>query len=235
MSSQGRPTLSEALNLVFATLLADQCHTCLPGVIDSYDSTLRKAKVTPQINKKFNDGTDVPYQPITEVPVISFMAGASGLRLPESEYVGQTCLLIFAERSMDVWLLKDGAEAPKDPRKFDTTDAICIVGLNNFVNPDTSSNDLSLFYNSTNITIKESGDIELDGGNKITVKANGDIELGTAGLRALMTDAIITKFNAHTHLYNPGPLGAIATGPPASGIPPTTYTAADATLKTKGQ
>ncbi|MEE9374552.1 MAG: Gp138 family membrane-puncturing spike protein [Saprospiraceae bacterium] len=235
MSEQTNPTLSEAITLVFETLLADSIHTCLPGVIKKYDAVERKAEVLPEIDKKYLDGEVVEYQPIAEVPVLSFTAGNSGLRLPESEYIDQTCLLIFSERSMDSWLLEDGSRTPNDPRKFDISDAICIVGLNNFMNKDDGGNDLSLFFNGVDITIKEGGDIELNGGNNVVIKKNGDIELGSAGLRALMTDDIIAKFNTHTHLYNPGPLGAIATGTPATGLPPKTYLATDATLKVKGQ
>lgn len=235
MSLQDTPTLSELLRSVFGTLLADGLHTSLPGVITEYDSKERKATVQPQINQKYLDGETLEYQPIPEVPVISMMVGNAGLRLPESEYINQTCLLVFSERSLDNWLLKDGAEAPNDPRKFDISDGICIVGLHRFINPDVGGNDLNLEYNDTQITIKESGDIELDGGNKVVIKANGDIELGSASLRSLMTDAIITKFNAHTHLYIPGTLATIPTGPPPASTPPTTYTAADATLKVSAQ
>lgn len=235
MSLQDSPTLSELMRTIFTTLLSDQLHTVLPGVITEYDSKTRKATVQPQINQKFLDDESLQYQPIVEIPVISMQVGNAGLRLPESQYVDQTCVLIFSERALDNWLLQDGAQSPNDPRKFDITDGICIVGLHRFINDDQGGNDLNLEYNDTKITIKANGDIELDGGNKIIVKANGDIELGTSGLRSLMTDAIITKFNGHVHQYIPGTLALAPTTTPVLATPSTTYLATDATLSVKGE
>lgn len=234
MSSQTTPTLTEGLQLIFQSMLADSIHTCMPGVIISYDSKKRKAEVLPEITKKYLDGEEVKYQPIPEVPVISFITGKSGIRLPEKEYVKQTCLLLFSERAMDSWLLKDGENPPIDRRKFDLTDAICIVGLNNFVdvNDDKGGPDLSMFFNDTDITIKENGDLQLngntdvlvksggeiviEGGNKIIVKANGDIELGSAALKNLINDSFKSKFDSHVHNFIAAPSGTFSTSRPAN-------------------
>jgi len=220
MSLQDSPTLSELMRTIFTTLLSDQLHTVLPGIITEYDSKTRKATVQPQVDQKFLDGEKLQYQPIVEIPVISMQVGNAGLRLPESQYVDQTCVLIFSERSLDNWLLQDGAEAPNDPRKFDITDGICIVGLHRFINEDEGGNDLNLEYNDTKITIRASGDIELDGGNKIIVKANGDIELGTSGLRKLVSDSFQPIFHGHRHNYIDGVgIGVGNTSTPCSLVP----------------
>ena len=230
MSKEATPTLSSAITDVFRVLLSEELHTSTTGVITAYDATERKATVQPEIKLQYLDDTELDIQPITDVPVVSFEVGNSGLKLPADQYVGQTCLLIFCERSLDTWLLKDGIQSPQDPRKFDITDAVAYVGLNRFIDKVESNNDLKLKANGTDISLKENGDIELNGGNKVIIKANGDIELGSTALRSLMTDAIITKFNTHTHAV----AGAV-TGPPPSAPVPTTYTAADATLSVKAQ
>lgn len=232
MSVESIPTLSSAMSQVFEVLLSEQLHTCLPAIIIEYDATERKATVQPQIKLQYLDETVLEYQPITEVPVISFEAGNAGLKLPSAQYINQTCLLVFCERSMDTWLLKDGADKPSDPRKFDITDAVAIVGMNKFTNKGTDNNDLELKYNGTDITIKENGDIELNGGNKVIIKANGDIELGESALKAIMTDDIITKYNAHVHTGVTTGTGASGPIAPAS---PNLFNSGDATQKVKAQ
>lgn len=82
------------------------------------------------------------------------------------------------------------------------------------------------------LKIETGGDITIDNGaatgGKILIKANGDIEIGSASLRALMTDAIISKFNGHTHA---DPVSG-STGTPNV---PSLYTSADATQKVEGE
>jgi hypothetical protein len=170
MSRESTPTLSAAIKQVFEVLLADQLHTCMPGVIKEYDGKQRKATVQPLIKKSYLDGEDLEYQPITDIPVVFFGAGNAGIRLPEDQHKDQTCLLVFSERALDNWLLKDGSQSPNDPRKFDLTDGMAIVGLNNFVNEDESSNDMSMYYGNSSVKILENGDVDVNDGNLI-VKA----------------------------------------------------------------
>jgi|TARA_Y100000310_G_C20703455_1_gene832283 hypothetical protein len=170
MSRESTPTLSAAIKQVFEVLLAEQLHTCMPGIITEYDGKQRRATVQPQIKKAYLDGEDLEYKPITDIPVVSFNAGNAGIRLPEDQHKNQTCLLVFSERALDNWLLKDGVQPPNDPRKFDITDGIAIVGLNNFVNEDEGGNDMSMYYNGSSIKILENGDVDINDGN-LVVKA----------------------------------------------------------------
>ena len=228
--NSNQANFAKAVRQVFRVLLAEELHTCLPGKVESYDPITRKATVKPLLKKKYLDDTELELEPITDVPIIFFGAGDSGLRLPESQVINQTCLLIFSERSLDNWLLNGELTIPAVNTKFDLTDAIAIVGLNSFNNTDTDGgNDLVLFYGNNKITLKEeNGNIEIEGGNKIIVKANGDIEIGTSALRSLISDDLITIYNSHVHTGVTA--GGVSSGPPAVAL-----TSAVATQKTKAQ
>lgn len=176
-------------------------NTALPGIIESYDSTTRKATVTPQIIRKYTDGTELEYKPITGVPVVFFGVNNAGIRLPESEYKGQTCLLIFCQRSIDFWLSKNEKTIPGNTNKFDISDAVAIIGLNSFKNTDDGGDDLQIFAHGNEINIKSDGDIEIKGGNTITVKSNGDIEIGSSNLEKLINENFKSVFDNHVHNY----------------------------------
>lgn len=82
------------------------------------------------------------------------------------------------------------------------------------------------------IKILATGEIEIaNDNNKITLKENGDIELGSASLKKLIHEDIITAMNAHTH--SGVTIGAGVTGPPTY-VPPLS-TALHATTKTEAE
>jgi hypothetical protein len=224
-------SLDKMLKQVFRVLLSEELHTCLPGKIEKYDSATRKATITPLLKKKYLDGSTLDLQPIPGVPVTFLGVGNSGLRLPEEEYIGQNVILVFSERSIDNWVLNGKLSEPGNTNKFDLTDAIAICFINDFSKVDEGGNNLVLHYNNNTISIKNNGDIEIDGGNKIIVKANGDIELGTTGLKKLITQDIITAMTVHTH--SGVTAGGGVTGPPTY-VPPLSV-ALHATQKVSGQ
>lgn len=120
------------LNLVqvmsqFIRASMDNVHTALPAVILDYDYKKQKAKVKPQVNKKFDDGIELELPVITGVPVIFPRAGGASLSFPVKK--GDTVLVLFSERSLDEWLVKGKEVTPEDSRRFDLTDAIAIPGL----------------------------------------------------------------------------------------------------------
>lgn len=116
---------------------AANMHTCLPGKIVSYDHALKKATVKPLLNRRIRTGdTFEPeeIQPIPSVPVVFPTSGGVGLTYPVK--VGDGCLILFSERSLDLWLSTGGVVTPDDPRKFALSDAICLPGLQPFVSGD---------------------------------------------------------------------------------------------------
>jgi hypothetical protein len=176
-------TMVEALKSVVLNVLYDVLHTCMPAVIDEYDSVKRLAKVTPLVKKKYLDGSELIYQPIVNVPVMYFGTKNSGLRLPEDDFVGQTCLLVFCERSIDLWKAKGKLVEPGNGRKFSLSDGIAIVGLNSFNNKDAGGDDLQLYAHDCTITIKKNKTIKIENGNgNYELKATGQFSVNDGNL-----------------------------------------------------
>lgn len=144
-------------------------HTALPGAIISYDYQKQKAAIQPLLNKVWADGTETPMPVLENVPVIFPRAGGASLTFPVSE--GDTCLLIFIERSIDLWLSVGGQVSPDDPRKFDLSDAVAMVGLFPFSENSSADNgtDVLLTYKGSNIRIKENGDIVIETSSKVAI------------------------------------------------------------------
>lgn len=123
-----------------------QVNTCMPGRINKYDPVTRKAEVQPLIKEKYADGTILTLPPISAVPVIMPATQSSGLALPIG--LGDTCLLLFAQRSIDRWLAQGGISESADKRMHALSDAIALVGIFPF-NAAHADGDGLLLYNNT--------------------------------------------------------------------------------------
>lgn len=190
-------------------------HTALPGSIVSYDYTNQKASVQPLLNKAWADGTFTPMPILNSVPIIFPRAGGASLTFPVLS--GDTCLLVFLERSIDLWLTMGGQVNPDDPRKFDLSDAVAIVGLSPFSETSQALNneDVLLTYQNSSITIKQTGDI--------IINTSGKVAIGNSTTEVL--DVLSTLM---TYLQ-----GAAVTGVALSGPLNPTFTALVATLQTQ--
>ena len=138
-------TITDALRQAIQFQLYD-VHTALPGVIVSYDYTKQKAEIQPSLKKSYLDGTTLDLPILSNVPVIFPRAGGASLTFPVVQ--GDTCLLLFIERSTDLWKSVGGNVAPNDPRKFDLSDAVAIMGLFPFTEDSLAENnsDVLLTY-----------------------------------------------------------------------------------------
>lgn len=161
-------TMTDAMRQAVLFQLYD-VHTALPGTIISYDSTLQKATIQPSLKKSYLDGTTQEMPILNNVPVIFPRAGGASLTFPVVQ--GDTCLLLFIERSIDLWKSVGGVVAPDDPRKFDLSDAVAIMGLMPFSENSLSENneDVLLTYKNSNIRIKSSGEIQIETAGKIAI------------------------------------------------------------------
>lgn len=143
--------------------LISNIHTSLPAVVISYDPQSNKATVKPALRRNYSTG--VVELPILEnVPVLF----PSNIKFPvlENDYV----LLIFCERSIDLWLEVGGEVTPDDTRKYDLSDAIAIPGLQPFSSFESYENrDFSIEYKGSSITIKENGDVEIKTSNRVAM------------------------------------------------------------------
>lgn len=180
-------TLASTIKLGVKNSLKD-LHTSMPGIVQSYDNAKQLATVQPAIKrvlitqdddgKEFLQPTDLPI--LINVPVIFPRGGGFSLSFPVKK--GDECLLIFNERAIDNWHKFGGVKEPNARRFHSISDAVCYVGLSSEPNkiPSASSTDAVLQKEdgSVKIVLKDSGDLEIEGGNvdltattKVTVTA----------------------------------------------------------------
>lgn len=151
------------------------CHFCLPGKVEKYNRKKRKADIKPLLKKKDNtQSRSLPVIPNVPVCMYSSNNNTSFIDFPVKK--GDTGIILFSERSLDLWLVQGGEIDPNDPRKFDLSDGIFIPGLNPFnIEMDVVDNDdLIITNNKSRIVLKNNGDIDLlDNTNNSKIKMVG--------------------------------------------------------------
>lgn len=182
MNNISTPTLSRVIKEAVESRLLE-LHVCLPGKVEKYHKDKQKADIQPLLQRKFKTDEQVNLPLITNVPVIWPSANNNQAYITLPLKKDDTGIITFAERSLDLWLVKGGMVAPEDTRKHDLSDGIFIPGLNPFTNPIQN-------ISEENIVIKNKD-------AKIEIKPDGSIIL--IGNRKLIDERLINFFNAHTH------------------------------------
>jgi hypothetical protein len=130
MTEPGRqitPDLTEVLRKALENRLCD-LHTMLPGRVEEYSPLTGRATVRPLLKRKYRSETAATSLPlIAEVPVYFPKANAAHLALPLKP--GDEGMLVFCERSIDLWADQGGEVDPNDPRKHHLSDAVFLPGL----------------------------------------------------------------------------------------------------------
>lgn len=207
--------LLEVLKSFFNSKI-NELNFCLPAKIVTYDFSTQKASVKPLLKKVYTDDSVIDLPIVNNVPVMHPSSGGASITFPVKK--NDQVLLVFSQRSLEEWLDNGKDIAPDDPRTFDLTDAIAIIGLRSFNNqsPAKNNDDLMVSYGGSEITIKKNKDIELKTATKVKINSpesefTGNLKVnGTTTL--VGTTTIETKqFLAHTH-------SGVTTGPNNTGV-----------------
>jgi len=138
------PTMSQVLDFAIERSLLN-LHVSLPASIEKYDGKKADVRILlkRQLRRKKESDPLIEFElpVITNVPVIWPRTKLAEIHLPLA--VGDTGTLLFAERSLDTWLVEGGSINPKDFRKHDLSDAQFIPGLKPF-SEDTAFDPLRL-------------------------------------------------------------------------------------------
>lgn len=105
-----------------------ELHTCLPGIIDSYNPATQTASVQPAIKRIFTEQGPVALPVCVDVPVAFPGGGDFFLTFPVQQ--GDECILFFSERCIDYWFAFGGVQLPAEYRLHDLSDAFAQVGVN---------------------------------------------------------------------------------------------------------
>lgn len=190
-----RVTLQDALSAAMERRVSEM-HTAMPGKIEKYDHETQKASVQPLIKKMYLDDKTESLPMIVNVPVMFPRSADFSFTYPLNE--GDLVLLIFSERSLELYLKDGGEQEPGDRRKFDLSDAIAIPGLYPFSEASKAPNNTDVFmkYKEAEFKIKTDG--------KFYFKGNIIVE----------GDVIADGKSLKTHIHS-----AVTPGPGVSGPP----------------
>ena len=139
----------------------------MPALIEEYDFETQKASVKIDIKELFQNGNSQEYPVISEVPVIFPMSGGASFTMPVVR--GDTCMLIFADRDIEKWLLGARNEPVNSRRAHHLSDAIAIMGLKSFnVRSKVVNNtDVLLSYEGSEIILKPEGKVEINSASEV--------------------------------------------------------------------
>lgn len=211
-------TLGEVINAAIRQGSA-ALHVSMPGRIKAYNATEQTADVEPllKFDRTLDDDTQVaePLPVLHKVPVQFPGAGGYALTFPVA--VGDPCLLVFADRSLDAWYAQGGVVDPLDSRQHDLSDAVALLGVRS------SKDALSAAPTDRTVLGQPAGmRVEVGPGNLI------DLGGGSSDFVALASkvDAMAGVFNSHVH---PG----VTTGPGSSGATVTPMGTSSGSTKVK--
>ena len=147
-------------------------HTAMPGRVVSYDPSTNRASVQPNGDYKSEDGRNIQYPIIHNVPIQFPMGqgGTAGITFPIS--AGDGCLLVFSETQNDDFLGGNKGDS-EDSRRHSLNDAIAIPGVYAGAAPSNVSHpgDVCVFIGGTMLRISD-GSVEITGA---TLTVSGDV------------------------------------------------------------
>jgi hypothetical protein len=178
-----RRSLAEAIRRAVALGLAD-AHSSLPARVTRVDLAAGVVDAVPLIMDVIDDGAGgrraVAFPVVTNVPIQ--VANGGGFRITFPWAVGDVCTLVFADRSIDVWLAKGGGPVdPIDPRAHALSDGVVAIPSTNPSAPWT--------IDAAAMTLGKEGGLQI----KI---ANGEIDLGAATDFVALATAVGTQLTA---------------------------------------
>lgn len=199
-------TLTEVLKASFEMMIS-QVHTCLPGKIETYDYEYQKASVKPLIKKKYLDGKVESLPVIVNAPVLFPRTANFSFTYPLEK--DDLVLILFSERSLELYLEQGGEQEPGDRRKFDLSDAIVIPGLYPFSEKSKAKNNDDVFikYNEAELKISKDGKFRFKG----DLVVEGEV---TAGVTVNEEGEDEGGINLTTHIHSEVLAGGETSGPP---------------------
>ena len=178
-------------------------HTCMPGIVVSFDPDAQTAVVQPAIKRIFTERGAVNLPVCVDVPVAFPGGGDFFLTFPVK--AGDECILMFSERAIDNWHVAGGTQPPAEYRLHDLSDGMAIVGLNSQPKkiPGFNATDTE-FRNragTTHVQIKPDGTITnlnpegstvLSAAGKFTINCPGGFEVNGPTAQLNVPQATIT-------------------------------------------
>lgn len=181
--------------------------TAIPGVIDAFDPSTQMARVSISIKTLLIDGRELQLPELLGVPV-QFVRGG-GFSFTQPVRRGDECLVVFADRSIDLWKKEGAGRCPAHARDHNLSDGIALVGLSSQKNviPNFDPANCELKSDDGKISIKlfPSGAVTINSnGAIISVGAGKDITLQNDGASFTLANGGAAVLNASSFTVNVG-------------------------------
>ena len=178
------PSTEKSISDTVSEMLKE-VHTCLPGIINSFNAEKQTVEAQPTIQRVFTKSGPANLPLCVDVPVVVSGGGDFFITFPIKK--GDTCLLLFSERCIDSWALEDKIAPPEDFRTHDLSDAFALVGVNpvNKAIPNFNTDEAELRNREGTI--------------KLTLGASGFVLIGNLHVTGtIMANGKVID-NTHTH------------------------------------
>lgn len=126
------PKLEDLFN-VFGRKMKIEFNCVKIGTVQDIDYTTMTASIQVVFQQLLRDGSYQNLPVLTDCPVFTPQGGGFSLQFPIA--VGDTAIVLFADRNIDNWFTSGGVMPPADGRLHALSDAIAIVGINALPNP----------------------------------------------------------------------------------------------------
>lgn len=191
------------------------CHQV--GEIVSFDPANQSASVQIKVLRNVVDLSrnppviiTKPYPLLVNCPVFVNAGGTGYLTFPIQP--GDSCLVLFNDRDLDIWWTTGNTQAPNSDRVHDFSDGLVLVGFRNKANVIAGFNTTGavLVYEGARLTL-DATEAKLEQlGGKLSIKAKVALNGDSMTLKQLLNDIVtaLTALNAKT---GPSAAGQIAT------------------------
>lgn len=144
-------------------------YTAMPGIIESYDPTTKRARVRPAIKLLLTDGSTVSRPTVVNVPVLQPSGGGFVINLPVKK--GDAVLCVFSQRGLSNFKQKYSESNP-DEALLDLKDAVAIPGFGGLsITPSTTDGISMQNETGTNFVNIENGTINITSTGQVNVTA----------------------------------------------------------------
>jgi len=173
----------EAMNLFVRDKLRN-VHTIKPAVVTKNNG--HTVNVRPLTTTRYRDGTHLPFPEIPDVPLMIYSGTKGAARVTVPIVAGDTVMLLCSDRDYG-----DLLDSEVDVKSFFLSDEIEPLELfpimaipSFFTEPEgkpVDTENIVIENDSTKITVKPNGDIDIDTPTNINVTAGGDANLTVGG------------------------------------------------------
>lgn len=182
-NEQNYETIEEMLDFIFEQQFK-KIYTSIPAIVDSYNSSTKRANVVPALNRVYTDGSIKSLPVVIDVPVVFPSGGGFTVTMPITK--GDSVLLVFSQRGLTNFKKTFAQATPDDDSLLSLKDAVAISGFGALNITPTSSTGATIQDNDgENAVIVESGRVEIK-------KSSNTLTINDSQMQAVIGGATLT-------------------------------------------